>query len=525
MRSQLLLLMCANDKPEVHHQSVCVDDRDTDRKCVNVFTTSFHGNQRVHVILGSESCDLDSVVSSLAMAYLLSRTSCGLPGGSLVLPVLNIPRSQFHLRADVLLLLRESGVAADALVFRDEVDLARLHGDRRLVLTLVDHNVLQSTNSHLQGALVEIIDHHQLDRTVSFSCPVTVETVASCTTLVTERILSRAPEILDRQLAVLLYGVNLSPVCPPCKCESVPFVLSAGVMVVDSVNLSPQVAKTTVKDGQMVRLLETQFPDLPHRGALHRSLSAAKFDLAEQILLKDMKMVAGGNMSVAVSTVFMSLDSFLRRKNLQQELCDFCLSHRLDAVVAMTISFSDQSDEPVRQLALYSSSSQCRQQISLALMNTRSPAPCLSPVSSPYKDILAYHRGNALSSRSKLLPVLAHFLSDWWQREVHCGADGEEEELLDQSDTMTSDAFPVGKETSPADLADDHVHSATRHHRRRLQLGAEDYGTVEEDNGGRTMPPAPMNSLVDGCPLDGGFNQEALLEKFSRMGGVEEEEQ
>ncbi|XP_074469842.1 exopolyphosphatase PRUNE1-like isoform X1 [Sebastes fasciatus] len=438
--------------------------------------TSFRGNQRVHVVLGSESCDLDSVVSSLAMAYFLSRTSSGLPGGSVVLPVLNVPRSQLHLRADVLLLLRESGVATETLVFRDEVDLARLHGDRRLALTLVDQDVLPSTDSVLQGAVVEVIDHHQ--RTASFSCPVAVETVGCCATLVTERILSRAPDILDRQLALLLYGV----------------------MVMDSVGT------WTVKDRQMVRLLQTQFPDLPHSSALHTSLRSAKFDLSglstEQILLKDMKLVAVGDVRVAVSSIYMSLDLFLRRTDLQQELCHVCHARRLDAVVAMTISFNDQSDEPVRQLAVYSFSSQYRQEISHALLNSQSPSLCLSPVISPYKDILAYHQGNALASRRKLLPVLNHFLSE--RREL--------EEQLDQSEVTTCDTFPVSRDDP-------------RHHRRRLQvqLGAEDCGNLEEDS--RMTPSAPRNCLVEGCLLDGGFNQEALLEKFRRMEREEEEEE
>ncbi|XP_018542153.1 exopolyphosphatase PRUNE1 [Lates calcarifer] len=466
--------------------------------------TGFHGNQRVHVVLGSESCDLDSVASSLAMAYFLSRTSSGLPGRSLVLPVLNIPRSQFHLRADILLLLMEAGIATETLVFRDQVDLACLHSNRRLDLTLVDHNVLPSTDRDLEGAVAEVIDHHRLERTASFSCPVTVETVASCATLVTERILSRAPEILDRQLALLLYGV----------------------MVVDCV-----VGKVTVKDGHMIHLLQTQFPDLPQRGALHNALHTAKFDLSgfttEEILLNNMKTVAGGDVRVAVSIVYMSLDWFLQRKNLQQELRDFCQSHRLDAVVAMTISFNDQSDEPVRQVAVYSSNLLYGQEISHALFKSCSPALCLSPATSPYKDILSYHQGNALASRRAVLPVLTHFLSDWWQREMHCGADGEDlDDQFNQSDVMISDTFSVNKES--ADLSDagwlPHVYSACRHHRRRLQFGAEDYGSVEEDYGGRMMPPPPMNSLVDGCPLDGGFNQEALLEKFSRMGGGEEEQ-
>ncbi|XP_030266427.1 exopolyphosphatase PRUNE1-like isoform X2 [Sparus aurata] len=427
------------------------------------------------------------------MAYFLSRTSSGLSGSSRVLPVLNIPRSQFHLRADILLLLRESGITTESLVFRDQVDLDRLHGERRLVLTLVDHSVLQSTDSHLQGAVVEVIDHHQPQRTASFFCPVTVETVASCATLVTERILSSAPEILDRQLALLLYGV----------------------MVVDSVHQDGGGS-----DRQMLQRLQKQFPDLPHGDALHTSLHTAKFDLSglstENILLKDMKLVAGDGMRVAVSSVFMSLESFLHRKNLQQELQDVCLSHRLDAVVAMTISFNDQSEKPVRQLALYSQSAQYRRQISHALLNSRSPSCCLSPVSSPYKDILAYHLSDALASRRKLLPVLTHFLSDRWQRDVHCGADGgeESEDHLDQS-------VMISEESSADDGQD--VDSASGH-QRWLQLGAEDHGMAEEQTGGRMMPPAPMNSLVDSCPLDGVFNQEALLEKFRWMGGVEEED-
>ncbi|XP_071356133.1 exopolyphosphatase PRUNE1-like isoform X3 [Trachinotus anak] len=668
----------------------------------------FHRNQKVHIILSSESCDLDSVVSSLAMAYFLSRTSSGPPGCSLVFPVLNIPRSQFHLRADVLLLLREAGITMETLVFRDEVDLARLHGNRRLALTLVDHNILPSKDSDLQGAVVEVIDPHILERTPSFSCPVTMEMVMSCATLVMEQILSRAPEILDQQLALLLYGetqghrrhcvlcrcvcllsvlcrcycllsvlcrcvclpsvlckcvcllsvlcrcycllsvlcrcvclpsvlckcvcllsvlcrcycllsVLCRCVCLPsvlckcvcllsvlcrcycllsvlcrcvcllsvlCRCDCLPCVLcrcvcllcvlcrcvclpcvlcrcvcvscvssagvsvscvsSAGVTVscVSSagvsvsclssagVSVSPVAGKVRGKDSQMFQLLQTQFPDLPHRDALHSALRSAKFDLSgfttEQILLNNMKTVAGGDLRVAVSIVYMSLDLFLQRTNLQQEICHFCQSHHLDAVVAMTISFNDQSDEPVRQVAIYSSNLLYRQEINHALLNSHSPTLCLSPASSPYKDILTYHQDNALASRRNVIPVLTHFLSDWWQREVHCGAGGEElEDQLDQSDVMIYDTFPVNEES--ADLSDadrlPHVYSACCHHQRRLQLGAGDYGNVEEDYRGRMMPPPPpMNSLVDGCPLDSSFNQEALLEKFSRMGGGEEEQ-
>lgn len=66
-----------------------------------------------------------------------------------------------------------------------------------------------SADSDLEGAVVEVIDHHLLEREPSPSCPVTVETVGSCATLVAERIIQKAPHILDQQLAQLLYGERL----------------------------------------------------------------------------------------------------------------------------------------------------------------------------------------------------------------------------------------------------------------------------------------------------------------------------
>lgn len=73
---------------------------------------------------------------------------------------------------------------------------------------LISLSVSCSSDSDLEGAVVEVIDHHHLEREPSASCPVTVETVGSCATLVTERIIQKAPHILDQQLAQLLYGTH-----------------------------------------------------------------------------------------------------------------------------------------------------------------------------------------------------------------------------------------------------------------------------------------------------------------------------
>lgn len=63
-----------------------------------------------------------------------------------------------------------------------------------------------SADSELEDAVVEVIDHHLLQRPTSPSCPVTVGPTGSCATLVTERIAQKSPDVLDQQVAQLLYG-------------------------------------------------------------------------------------------------------------------------------------------------------------------------------------------------------------------------------------------------------------------------------------------------------------------------------
>ena len=80
------------------------------------------------------------------------------------LPVLNIPRSQSHLKTDSNFLLRQTGINPDHLTYRDDLDLHDLHQKGRLSLTLVDHNVLVGSNVSLEESVTMVIDHHQLER-------------------------------------------------------------------------------------------------------------------------------------------------------------------------------------------------------------------------------------------------------------------------------------------------------------------------------------------------------------------------
>ncbi|XP_064257850.1 exopolyphosphatase PRUNE1 isoform X2 [Passer domesticus] len=368
-------------------------------------------HQEIHVVMGNEACDLDSTVSALALAYFLAQTSPA-PKAAFV-PVLNIPRADFALRTETTFLLRERGVPAAALVFRDEIDLAGLHRAGLLSLTLVDHHVLPGADAALEEAVVEVLDHRPLERDRGPPCQVTVEPVGSCATLVTERILQGPPGVLDRTTAALLHGTIL----------------------LDCINLSPAAGKVTPRDVACVALLEERFPELPARDAVFGALQAAKFDVTglttEQMLRKDLKVLSNDEAVVGISGVFEDLETFLLRPGLLQELEAFCQARGYAGLVAMTVSFNERH-EPTRKLAVYSAQEPLRSTLCRALEEATSPSLQLRPLPSPWPRVAAYAQGNAVAARKKVLPILRAALGGLG------AAGGPEEEVVPPPTPMNS---------------------------------------------------------------------------------------
>lgn len=69
---------------------------------------------------------------------------------------------------------------------------------------------LPRSDAALEEAVAEVLDHRPIEQKYCPPCHVSVELVGSCATLVAERILQGAPEILDRQTASLLHGKGIS---------------------------------------------------------------------------------------------------------------------------------------------------------------------------------------------------------------------------------------------------------------------------------------------------------------------------
>ncbi|XP_012366540.1 exopolyphosphatase PRUNE1 isoform X4 [Nomascus leucogenys] len=370
----------------------------------------------LHVVLGNEACDLDSMVSALALAFYLAKTT---ETEEVFVPVLNIKRSELPLRGDIVFFLQKVHIPESILIFRDEIDLHALHQAGQLTLILVDHHILSKSDTALEEAVAEVLDHRPIEPKHCPPCHVSVELVGSCATLVTERILQGAPEILDRQTAALLHGT----------------------IILDCVNMDLKIGKATPKDSKYVEKLEALFPDLPKRNNIFDSLQKAKFDVSglttEQMLRKDQKTIYRQGVKVAISAIYMDL------------------------------------------------------QICGVLERSHSPPLKLTPASSIHPNLHAYLQGNTQVSRKKLLPLLQEALSAYF-------------------DSMK---IPSGQPET-ADVSREQVDKELDRASNSLISG------LSQDEEDPPLPPTPMNSLVDECPLDQGLpklSAEAIFEKCSQI--------
>lgn len=63
---------------------------------------------------------------------------------------------------------------------------------------------------------------------------------------------------------------------------------------------------------------------------------------------------------------------FLQRALLETDLSSFCLKFGFDLLLMMTISFTE-SKEPIRELAVFSHSASCREEVAIAVHEQVSP--------------------------------------------------------------------------------------------------------------------------------------------------------
>ncbi|XP_063996985.1 protein prune homolog 2 isoform X1 [Pogoniulus pusillus] len=321
--------------------------------------------EKVHVVLGNKSCDLDSLISTLAYAYFLDKVS---PPDVLCLPVLNIPRRDFSYFTETRYILKELNIPESFHIFRDEINLHQLNAEGKLSLTLVNSNMLTSEDKSLESAVVKVINPDE-------RCDCSLELQASSSSLVVKEILQEAPDLITQQLAYLLRGSILF------KCMSL------------------ETETITKHHEKVLSMLEEKFPDLPPREEIISVLQDTQFNSqginTEEIMLKDLKEISDGEIKVAISSVYMTLEDCVLQRSLIGELKAFVDKYGFDVLVILANCVSDEK-QTKRQIAVYSENSELGNQICCELEECQNPSLELDPVECECDQILIYHQENSL---------------------------------------------------------------------------------------------------------------------------------
>eukprot|EP00980_Cylindrotheca_fusiformis_P030957 scaffold25678_cov137-Cylindrotheca_fusiformis.AAC.5 len=185
------------------------------------------------ISLGNPAGDADSIVSAIALAYIDSTFQSQQPTKR-VTPIVSIRHEDLKTqRPETKYLLQLAKIDLDDLFAVDNPDLPP-----KTSVTLVDHNCL--TLNKPEWTVTSILDHHldegnHMDtceeRNIAFDSSTSSALVASTCTLMVERF--PASEMFPPSLAILLLGVIL----------------------LDSVNLSPKAGKVTPRDETAVDTL------------------------------------------------------------------------------------------------------------------------------------------------------------------------------------------------------------------------------------------------------------------------------
>lgn len=137
-------------------------------------------------VTGNQSADMDSVVSALSYAYFQYHHD---PNVTLI-PLINIPKNDFQLRRDIVLLLLSHSISDDNLFFVE--DFAKLTTKEPAATTeviLVDHCNIQGdllTDALAQHRIkvTSIIDHHADENVFLDAHPRVIQLNGSCSSLV-----------------------------------------------------------------------------------------------------------------------------------------------------------------------------------------------------------------------------------------------------------------------------------------------------------------------------------------------------
>ncbi|KAH7643619.1 hypothetical protein HUG17_5981 [Dermatophagoides farinae] len=412
--------------------------------------------KKLSIVIGNESCDLDSAVSAIVLAYIKYHELTKHQDDDdddqddsevIVLPVLNVFREDLHLRREIVFWFEKVlQFELEWLICRDEIDFDAINSSStvQVFISLVDHNDNKEFQKLLPRAQFdEIIDHHQPPQqhscsdqsSSSSSSPqyiqcdpskVQIDTgVGSCCSLIALRYfksnitkhkfgspVKSSSETFDSQIALILYG--------PILLDTICFEHSA--------------SRFNAKDYEAINKLEDLMkhpadsePSLYDRNEVYQRLVAAKNSLDglsfEDLLRKDMKIVesiSDNNLAICISSVTGILLTEMSLRDKLKELKNYSNQPPKTAV------FSDQSrprtfnaiilmslDNRIpnnlrRQLAIFCSNKHLMRTIATCI--ERSEQLSLELITA-LESLRIYNQNNLKASRKVVLPIISTILN------------------------------------------------------------------------------------------------------------------
>nr|XP_033332147.1 exopolyphosphatase PRUNE1-like [Megalopta genalis] len=294
--------------------------------------------QKVCVVLGNSTCDLDSAVCALVQGlyeYLDAK-----PGPETyylaVIPLMNIPRKEYRVKTEVTYFFKRYDIPPDLLTFRDEIDLKELQKSAAssLDVVLVDHHTLSEGDDFLKDSVIKVIDHRPRDPAWPWpNIDVCIETVGSCATLVAKRFLVEHLPIINSDIANLLRGPIL----------------------IDTCNLSKEANRATPTDLETLKKLEDIACPIHNRDNEYDGLIQAKNDISElsldDLLIRDVKEVAG----VPIVGFPILVRKFIESPGVFDAICNFAEARK--ARIVFLLGMLVESDQIRRDIAIFSLSS------------------------------------------------------------------------------------------------------------------------------------------------------------------------
>jgi inorganic pyrophosphatase/exopolyphosphatase len=231
-------------------------------------------HQKIYIVLGNTSADMDSVMSSFAYASGM---------GPSYFPLINVDRADFLLRKDVFYVLDIVALNGDAFFFREDIPhLLELAKQGKAAFVLIDHNRLDPRQKELSPFVEGILDHHR-DEDAGYPAHKIIRSVGSTATIVADQVLAQNPEKITAQTAFML--------------------LSA--ILLDTKDLK-DAGKTTSQDTAVAKLLKEKAGKLytdQLYAVLHKKRQEVDIQRPDHILRKDFKIYEDSRIYYSISSL------------------------------------------------------------------------------------------------------------------------------------------------------------------------------------------------------------------------------